>query len=106
MAKLLDGERHAGVRLEQRYGLTLTEELKVYIVREIERAIKHQKKRGRKERPIRERGREPRAFLLARTTGDPRNSKWQVDYEGHRLCLVYDMNAKLIVTFLPQRSTK
>jgi hypothetical protein len=102
VTKLQDGERHAAVRLFQRYGMVLTEDLKTYIAREIGRALKQRKRRFKKERPSNERARPAKAFYLSTNKSDPRNAKWRVEVDGVHLIVVYDSTSKVIVTFLPR----
>ena len=83
-------ERHAAQRLNERYGLAFTIELKTEIFRQIEAA----------------RANDNRHPLACRTAADVRGERWIVSVGGRVLVLALNAHSNTIATFLPSKGKR
>lgn len=83
-------ERHAAQRLNERYGLAFTIELKSEIFRQIEAARAND-------------NRHPLACCIA---ADDRGERWIVSVGGHVLVLAVNAQSNTIATFLPSKGKR
>ncbi|HEY9550604.1 MAG TPA: hypothetical protein VIR45_13995 [Kiloniellaceae bacterium] len=94
-------EIHAVQRAKERYGVTLTAELKHRLVREIKRSMRRHRRARRDSRNKRDGSEDDLAAWLLYRSPVPGREIWKVSAAGREFKLVYDARGQSIVTFLP-----